>query len=1726
MDVFNLRNALVSEYADYISSFITIRDQRIREYIDKSISEGILWPDPLIQLNPSFMPGHSIDEFVAEGILHPECSKIFRINKGTAKEKTLRLHKHQDEAVRIAARQHNYILTTGTGSGKSLAYIIPIVDHILKQGSGKGIKAIIVYPMNALANSQLGELEKYINLGYPDNIGPVRFARFTGQESDEQRNAIRANPPDILLTNYVMLELLLTRPEDRGSIIRSAKGLQFLVLDELHTYRGRQGADVAMLMRRLRDAVESPSMQCIGTSATLSSGTTFDDQQAAISELASLFFGDRFHPEHIIGETLTRTTVDAPIGSAEFSAILRQQIKPSYEFPKRFEEFVDDPLAIWVESTFGISQELENGRLIRAIPRSITGKQGAAQDLAQITSLPVEDCENLIMDCLSAGYRIINPSTDFPLFAFRLHQFISPGDTVYATLENPIERHISVNYQQFKPGDRSKIMLPVVFCRECGQEYYSVRAFGEDEREFLPREYTNYLRDDESQPAYLYLNTDNPWPRAEDEIMDRLPDDWLEIHRGETRVLKSRKKKLPKYIRIGTDGKESSDGQSVVLMHAPFTFCLECGAAYSSRAKSDYAKLTTLSAGGRSTSTTILSLATIRQLQHEGYLEPKARKLLSFTDNRQDAALQAGHFNDFIETSLIRAALCQAVENCGDTGLRHDQLTQAVASTLDLPIEAYASDPDVRFMAREETDEALRDVLGLRLYRDLRRGWRVMTPNLEQCGLLQIQYLSLEDVCAADDVWENKHPALTTASATTRQKVAQTLLDYMRRELAIQVSYLDRNALERIQQRSQQRLISPWAIDENEKPESAAILYPRSRKASDYGGNVYLSARGGFGLFLNRPGTFDAYNQKLDLVNREQIIRDLLDALRIAGIVEKVDQPATEDDVGGFQLKAAAIIWKASDGSTPFHDPIRMPQLPESGGNANPFFVRFYKSVLDDLKGLRAREHTAQVPYDKRELRENEFRAGKLPIMYCSPTMELGIDISQLNVVNMRNVPPTPANYAQRSGRAGRSGQPALVFTYCAKGSPHDQYFFKRQARMVAGVVQPPRIELANDDLLQAHIHAIWLAETHQKLGQSLKDILELAGDPPSLDLIAEIKDALADASAISRTRQRSAGMISNLEANLSDTDWYSQDWLNKVLIQIPERFQAACERWRDLYRAALKQKQQQERIISDASRPALDRDRARRLRREAESQIELLLDSKNIAQSDFYSYRYFASEGFLPGYNFPRLPLSAYIPARRVRTDEGEYLSRPRFMAISEFGPRSIVYHEGSRYVINRVIMQISDKESDDELLATERVKMCPACGYLHPIITGDGLDLCERCKEPLTNYLSSLYRMQNVSTKRRDRINSDEEERFRLGYEIQTAMRFHHDNGEMQIQQAEIVSADGGIPLAKLAYGDAATIWRINLGWRHRQEQSQPGFVLDLEQGYWKNNTALEDDAEDPMGNRTKRVIPYVEDHKNSLLFEPAEALEVEQMASLTAAIKKAIQVVYQLEDSELAAEALPSGDERRVILFYEAAEGGAGVLRQLIKDPTAFIAIARTALEICHFDPETGIDQQKAQHAEEECEAACYDCLLSYYNQRDHRLLDRKVIRELLMEYRDAIVKTSPGNVVRDDHYQHLRNLCQSELEEKWLSYAQSKHYRLPSKAQHLIGECSTRPDFVYEDDYAVIYVDGYHHLDENRQHRDRDQQNCLENMGYSVIRFGILNDWDAIFIEHGYLFGHGQ
>jgi hypothetical protein len=641
-------------------------------------------------------------------------------------------------------------------------------------------------------------------------------------------------------------------------------------------------------------------------------------------------------------------------------------------------------------------------------------------------------------------------------------------------------------------------------------------------------------------------------------------------------------------------------------------------------------------------------------------------------------------------------------------------------------------------------------------------------------------------------------------------------------------------------------------------------------------------------------------------------------------------------------------------------------------------------------------------------------------------------------------------------------------------------------------------------------------------LGKTLTTVVDLSSSdgkfplPVKPALVANLKNPVHRAAAARRAGQ----LIEGIREELSTAAWFHDEWTREVLDQLERAFDSSCDRWRSLYRSAVRQRELHHQIIGDHSRPEAERNHSRRLRAQAESQIRLLTEAEGVYEGDFYSYRYFAAEGFLPGYNFPRLPLSAYVPGRRQRKGRDEFVSRPRFLAISEFGPGALIYHEGARYRVYKVNLDFGseDIEATHEL-STATMKRCLRCGYAHLEEGSNLAEVCDRCGSALDapSRIDNLVQLQNVSLRVAQRITCDEEERQRFGYKLVSAYRFPEVGGRLDRKDAEVYIGD--TVAMRLSYGDATDLYRVNLGWAHQRDGQPPGFILDLERGYWGRNPAddLDDDDATAQG-RLQRVVPYVKDMKNALVMRLEPPRSAAEMAAVQAAFKEAIQKYFQLEPREISAAPMPAVQDRQEILFYEASEGGAGVLRQIVEDPTVLPKLARRALEVCHFDPDTLNDT----HAHT-CGRACYQCLLDYGNQPDHKDLDRYLIRDLLAELSKSVCRPAGGAGSRAERMAALRKRCDSQLEKRWLDLVEKWVMRLPSDAQYLIEACATKPDFYYGEHNAAIYIDGPPHDEPDQIRADETITLRLKEMGYIVIRFHHKANWDDIVHKHPDIFG---
>jgi len=1685
MNIFKVHNQVISDYANYISSFIDIADEQIRTVVQDNLTNNRLYPEPLIQFNPSFEIGQSLKDLTNTNYLNHELLYTFGNYK---------LYKHQVEALKLGISGKDFIVTSGTGSGKSLTFLGTIFNQIFNSPQKpSGIVALLVYPMNALINSQTLEIKKYKE-NYEHSTGkifPITFGQYTGQEGQEVREKIKSEPPNILLTNYMMLELILTRLRENQIRTSLENNLRFLVFDELHTYRGRQGSDVSLLIRRIQSLAKS-NLTCIGTSATMISGDSIKSQKEGVAEAATKIFGKTFNVDQIVNERLIKFL------TADFYQIdserLKSEVESSTSYSGNYDDFKNSELAKWIEQEVGL--DIKEGQYVRRKPLAITS---ISKILSEYISIDEKICFSRLQDLLNWCNELNNKLTkeQQPLLPFRLHQFISQTGTVYLTLDIKEERLITLESMSYinDKGNQKKPLFPIVFSRVTGHEFVCVRRNNQLSK-FEPREFNQKLPEEDEENydiGYLLLEDDseNIWDSSE---IVNFPDSWLKVSKnGEVTVAKDYKTKVPQRIYFDEYGNYSEKAESFQskgwYIAAPLLFDPTGGMFYD-RKTSEGTKLSKLGTEGRSTATTVLAFSLIKALALEG-LDYKEQKLLSFTDNRQDAALQAGHFNDFIKVGRIRSAIYHAIENTDNNILDYSNISQQVFLALNLSQNQYAIQPSQLPFQAKENDDAFKNYLMYRILYDLKRGWRVVLPNLEQCGLIRIDYKYLDETIAVKEFW-NDLPIINSMNDSELKEFLIQVLDFFRKNYALAYSGLQPNEIETKSNIIREKIKAEWGLDKGEQIDIPYFMRVETLKSVHQ--KIYTASLGPqsyFGKYIKLL----AKKYEVDLSKTyTDFVYKFLDKLKGANWLAVKEISNAGVPLKLYQLKVDSILWRLGDGFTVVPDNIRLHSFKTIVPRVNQYFKRFYSQNFSNIKNLEAREHTAQINNEARKEREQKFREGEIAVLSCSPTMELGIDISTLNIVHMRNVPPNPANYSQRSGRAGRSGQAALIFTFCSNYSPHDQHYFRNQVQMVSGVVSPPRIDLMNEELIKTHLNANYLSEIGLgSIDDSLVDLFNL-DDTANLSLKDEVKEKLKLSNERKKLIQsRFKKAISDI--NLTKQNWFTEEWINRQIENAPTNFDKAMERWRELFKSASRMLLNAQSVIKD---PMLSNDSKEKRQafvdeRQAGRQLDILQnkDTENNKQfSEFYPYRYLASEGFLPGYNFTRLPLRVYVP----KGDDGEFVSRPRFLGVREFGPGNVVYHDGGKYKINQLLLNDAENK-------IEKMKVSKSTGYA---LTKENynLEFCPFSKSSLTNdeeriiYTDLLPMSENRSAPI-ERINCEEEERLSLGFDMKTY--FTVEGGLDRVRTVTV--KDQKDDLLKIRFIPATTLIRVNEKWRSRKE---PGFLINIKTGFWKKETTNDKDNKDFVNIR--RVRLFTTDITDALYIHPMKALSFKEgftsdgIITLQYALKRAIENVFQVESNEIGVEVMGDPDWPN-ILIYEAAEGSLGILSQVYEKVSLFTDIIKEAYKICYF--EKGIDTR------EYLGPATYADLLSYYNQFYHLRIDRHLIKEPLEKLLECSLEkqTNPNFENYDAQYEFLLERIDpnSSTEKKFLKYLYENGIKLPDIAQFNVPDIYVMPDFYYENEKACVFCDGTPHDNPEVKKQDIQKRETLINKGYDVITY---------------------
>lgn len=1088
LDPLSASEAIVDTYQRYLRSLIVPRDPRLAEALHEAIGAAVgsgITRGPLLEATPPYLTGASLRQLAVEGVVHPD---LVGGRIGVPVDRPL--YRHQEQAVRKVARGRNLIVATGTGSGKTESFLLPILNELSAQRArgalGPGVRALLLYPMNALANDQMKRLRELL-ADEPD----ITFGRYTGDTPEGTRNALakfaaqnpgepmlpnellsreqmRATPPHLLLTNYAMLEYLLLRPLDIALFQGDHGGnWRFVVVDEAHVYDGTRGAELAMLLRRLRDRVVDPAnvadLRCIATSATVGA-----DPQAVIRFAETLFSApfeyvddDPGRQDLVVSERVPVPDgpVWGPLGEGDYAALLGSADLPAAVLAAargHGHQGDDAGRALATESRLRQLRERLNEGPVPLGDLATELFPGAEAHVAAGRATALVQLANATRT--AAGAPVL--STRFHLFARATEGaftcFDESGPHVALTRRERCERCASAAFE-------------FAACRRCGAVYLP----GVLERVGPKAVFRSRRGADDARRVWLAMDDVVAGGDEDDETLDE--------------------------ARSGAGGKTDSAQGSLCTRSGCYrpgsaTTCADpaCGGAAARPVRLMGAKTGgselghCLSCGGRGgrlirsfesgndaavsvLATSLYQLLPPMNDEEQAALPGGGRKILFFSDSRQAAAYFAPYLEDSYASAQRRRILYQGLEAATADALdegeidvrRSDLIHHAIrAATRGGVFERRLSKQEkaraVELWAQQELlsfDErmSLEGTGLLRWALDRDPGWAPPRPLLD-LGLTSEQAWGLveellrtvrrqgavsapEDVDPSDEAFEpRKGPIYLRSMGAERQRKVLSWLptrgvnrrvDYLRRVLAA----LGRN------DDPVQLLDGLWKMLVND---------PRLTDPWDR----WLIA-------VTKPGLGVVYQ-----LNHERLVPRLVTAnepMWECGRCRTITAVNTAGVCPTLNCAGELAEWR----------------LPAPAADEHHYRTLYRTMAPVPLKVM---EHTAQWRSDRAAEIQQDFVAGRVNALSCSTTFELGVDVGELQTVVLRNMPPTTANYVQRAGRAGRrTDSAALVLTYAQRRS-HDLARFAEPENMVAGKVRAPLVPLGNPRIDRRHLHSVALA--------------------------------------------------------------------------------------------------------------------------------------------------------------------------------------------------------------------------------------------------------------------------------------------------------------------------------------------------------------------------------------------------------------------------------------------------------------------------------------------------------------------------------------------------------------------------------------------------------------------------------------------------------------------------
>lgn len=1079
------------KFREYVKSTFQIEDEEYEKCFEKELNEAVLCKGPFISSEFPFDKGESIRELVNQGKISTEFLRLSKINFDQ------KLYYHQQKSLGVIGKGHNAVITTGTGSGKTESFLYPVLNHILREiengEGGKGIRALFLYPMNALVNDQMERIRKILK-DYPQ----ITFGSFTGETVEEggenlrkkltekygmeippneivSRDEIRKNPPNLLFTNYSMLEYLLIRPNDFNIFLdENIKKWQFVILDEAHTYTGALGIEISVLLRRVT-GIANRKPQFILTSATL--GDEKKDLNAII-DFAESLTTSKFNKEDIIFAKripLNNMDIKYSIDPKIYSEIMNnyndlEKIKKlvnkydNFSKYNNVKELIFD-LLIQDKNLYLISKELKSDR--------IKTFSEVLENLRKYINILEQELVDFIQLISKAN------KNDRTLFDSKYHTFVRTLDGAFVTIGN--NKKMKLTNHKDIDGMRA---FEIGLCKYCNQMY----LIGKEFNGFL---YQNSDIDIDENYGDIENTNVNYYLLKEKAIIDEKLEDQVEEC-----ILCSKCGKI--YLKNNINAEKCDCGQEFLI--EVYKVCNEKSEVKNNLTTCPCCTRNTTNGSGivsgfhlnKDSATALLSqilYETISENKNEknnkkneisinffGNTNPSntiynennekkeknGKQLIAFSDSRQQASFFATFF-EYIHNRFLRKRLLweELLKN------NHESIK---LEKLPAKLEKEISDKKLFDTNYTASMDAWICIMNELLNID-------GNYTAEAIGIFAFE---LDDNIINDILKQitNLNDILNAFSLTKDEfiTIIKVLFNIFRNSSALLYTESD--------------------LDPNTKKEEFGyrrfdnyVVFKKEGKTSQ---NVAGDNRHSFVPVGNGKRENQAYNyvkRVLGKDSNEEIINFLNGIFDIGknGIFTEKDGDRGEKL---YQIDAKKYVLKSYKNLQYYYCPICEKVTQYNVKNVCPtkfcsgklepidpdemFKNNYYRKEYMNKKIERivVKEHTAQLNKDTGRKYQKDFKEKNINVLSCSTTFEMGIDIGKLENVFLRNVPPTPANYAQRAGRAGRrNDSSAFVLTFCGSNS-HDYTYFDDPSKMIAGHIMPPKLKITNEKIILRHIMA------------------------------------------------------------------------------------------------------------------------------------------------------------------------------------------------------------------------------------------------------------------------------------------------------------------------------------------------------------------------------------------------------------------------------------------------------------------------------------------------------------------------------------------------------------------------------------------------------------------------------------------------------------------------------